>query len=62
MAELNTLSLEASEPSAPNIILPPSQAELPYDDDTPVDSPRHKVQIELLIDTLLPWLEQRPDG
>ena len=62
MAELTTLPLEASEPSAPNIILPPSQAELPYDDDTPMDSPRHKVQIELLIDTLLPWLEQRSDG
>lgn len=62
MAELTTLPLEASEPSAPNVVLPPSQAELPYDDDTRMDSPRHKVQIELLIDTLLPWLEQRPDG
>lgn len=62
MAEPTTLFPATSEPSAPNIVLPPTQAELPYDDDAPMESPRHKVQIELLIDTLLPWLEQRPDG
>ncbi|BDA66814.1 protein of unknown function DUF820 [Rivularia sp. IAM M-261] len=45
-----------------SIALPPTQAELPYDDNTNMESQRHKVQIELLIDTLLPWLDQRPDG
>ncbi|WP_088239756.1 Uma2 family endonuclease [Calothrix rhizosoleniae] len=45
-----------------NLILPPTQEELPYDDGTPMESQRHKMQMDLLIDTLQPWLEQREDG
>ncbi|MCC5617421.1 Uma2 family endonuclease [Nostoc sp. CHAB 5836] len=45
-----------------NIQLPPTQAELPDDDDTPMESPRHKAQMDLLIDALIPWLEEREDG
>ncbi|BAZ15574.1 hypothetical protein NIES4071_74460 [Calothrix sp. NIES-4071] len=45
-----------------SIALPPTQLELPYDDNTTMETQRHKVQMELLIDTLLPWLDQRPDG
>ncbi|MEB3177705.1 MAG: Uma2 family endonuclease [Nostocaceae cyanobacterium] len=48
--------------SAPDIALPPTQAELPYDDGVPMESARHKAQMDLLIDALIPWLEQRDDG
>jgi Uma2 family endonuclease len=48
--------------AAPDIQLPPTQAELPYDDDIPMESARHKAQMDLLIDALIPWLEQREDG
>jgi Uma2 family endonuclease len=47
---------------APDIQLPPTQAELPYDDGIPMESARHKAQMDLLIDALIPWLEQREDG
>jgi Uma2 family endonuclease len=45
-----------------DVTLPPTQAELPYDDGIPMESQRHKVQMDLLIDTLLPWLAERSDG
>ncbi|MBD1928551.1 Uma2 family endonuclease [Trichocoleus sp. FACHB-90] len=45
-----------------DVTLPPTQAELPYDDGIPMESQRHKVQMDLLIDTLLPWLGERSDG
>ncbi|MBD2447784.1 Uma2 family endonuclease [Nostoc sp. FACHB-152] len=44
------------------IELPPTQAELPYDDGIPMESARHKAQMDLLIDALIPWLSQREDG
>jgi len=46
----------------PLIEIPPTQAELPYDDGVPMESARHKVQIDLLIDGLIPWLSHREDG
>lgn len=42
--------------------MPPIQADLPYDDGKPMESERHKLQVELLIDALIPWLDQRADG
>ena len=48
--------------AAPDIPLPPTQEELPYDDGIPMESARHKAQMDLLIDALIPWLEQRDDG
>ena len=48
--------------AAPDILLPPTQAELPYDDGIPMETARHKAQMDLLIDALIPWLEQREDG
>ncbi|GET36708.1 Uma2 family endonuclease [Microseira wollei] len=48
--------------AAPDVQLPPTQAELPYDDGVPMESARHKAQMDLLIDALIPWLEQREDG
>ena len=48
--------------AAPYVTLPPTQAELPYDDGIPMESPRHKAQMDLLIDSLLPKLAERTDG
>jgi Uma2 family endonuclease len=47
---------------APYVTLPPTQADLPYDDGIPMESQRHKFQLDMLIDTLLPWLAMRADG
>ena len=44
------------------VTLPPTQDELPYDDGVPLETERHRLQIDLLIDTLTPWLAQRPHG
>jgi Uma2 family endonuclease len=48
--------------AAPDLQLPPTQAELPYDDGIPMESARHKAQMDLLIDALFPWLAEREDG
>ena len=55
MSETTTLA-------APYVTLPPIQAELPDDDGVPMESPRHKTQMDLLIDALMVWLAQREDG
>nr|WP_225938694.1 Uma2 family endonuclease [Kovacikia minuta] len=44
------------------ITIPPTQDELPYDNGDNMESERHKLQMELLIDGLLPWLDQREEG
>ncbi|BBD54103.1 Uma2 family endonuclease [Planktothrix agardhii] len=44
------------------LILPPTQDELPFDDGVPMETQRHKMQMDLLIDPLIPWLETREDG
>ncbi len=44
---------------APAIPVPPTQDELPYDDGIPMESPRHKRQMELLIDPLGEYLKDR---
>jgi Uma2 family endonuclease len=44
------------------IQLPPTQYELPYDDGVPMETQRHKVQMEMLIDTMSFWLSKRDDG
>ncbi|MBD2514458.1 Uma2 family endonuclease [Nostoc sp. FACHB-973] len=46
----------------PLIEIPPSEAELPYDDGVPMESARHRAAMNLLIDALIPWLLQREDG
>jgi len=45
-----------------HITLPPTQDDLPCDDGVPMETQRHKLQMELLIDSLLPWLDAREDG
>ena len=41
---------------------PPTQDELPWEDDQNMESERHRLQMELLIETLQPWLRQRTGG
>ncbi|MGH7998587.1 MAG: Uma2 family endonuclease [Brasilonema sp.] len=48
--------------AAPYVTLPPTQAELPCDDGIPMETQRHKFQMDLLIETLELWLAQREDG
>ena len=45
-----------------NITLPPNQAKLPCDDGEPMETQRHKDQMEILINALQPWLAERADG
>jgi Uma2 family endonuclease len=40
----------------------PTQDDLPCDDDDKMETLRHKLQMDLLIDTLYPWLQERSDG
>jgi len=46
----------------PSVQMPPTQAELPCDDGVPMETQRHKFQMDILIDTIQPWLDQRADG
>ncbi len=41
---------------------PPTQDDLPYDDGMPMESQRHILQMELLINALRLWLDDREDG
>ena len=40
----------------------PTQDELPCDDGIPMETQRHKMQMDLLIHSLYPWLEKRDNG
>ena len=44
------------------ITLPPTQDDLPYDDDEVMETARHRLQMELLIETLQPHLQRRTGG
>lgn len=52
---LNTLIVEA------NLSLP-TQDDLPSDDGVPMETERHKKQMDLLIYSLEPWLNTHPQG
>jgi Uma2 family endonuclease len=56
------MTMSPAELKAFGITIPPTQDDLPYDDGEPMESQRHQFQMELLIDTLLPWLNERKDG
>ncbi len=43
-------------------LLLPGQDDLPCDDGVPMETPRHLLQIHLLLEPLGPWLAQRQDG
>jgi Uma2 family endonuclease len=42
--------------------IPPTEDELPFDDGVPMETQRHKFQMDLLLDALYPWFEAREDG
>ncbi|MBD2576521.1 Uma2 family endonuclease [Oscillatoria sp. FACHB-1406] len=46
----------------PPIILLPTEDDLPYDDGIPMETPRHRAQMEVLINALDSWLEGRDNG
>jgi len=56
------MTYSAAELAALGVTLPPTQADLPYDDGAPMESQRHQLQMELLLDGLRLWLEGREDG
>ena len=60
MGEFELIERVEIDPTPPPC--PPTQDELPYEDDIPMESERHKLQMELLLETLQPWLAQRGDG
>ena len=39
-----------------------TQDDLPYDDNENMETSRHKNQLDLLLETIYPWLEKRKDG
>ena len=46
---------------APEVALPPTQDELPCDDGVPMETSRHKHQMDLLIYSLRPWLKRHTE-
>jgi Uma2 family endonuclease len=52
---LDTTILPLSEPE---IVAPPTEEELPSDDGIPMETQRHKLQMDLLVDPLSDWLSQ----
>ena len=58
---ISPLDSAIASPNTFDVALPPTQAELPCDDGEPMETQRH-IQLDLLINSLLPWLEARDDG
>ena len=54
------MTLPASPTASP--IQLPTQDHLPCDDGVPMETSRHKFQMDMLTDGLLPWLDERNDG
>jgi Uma2 family endonuclease len=50
------------QPALQDVVLPPTQDELPCCDGIPMETQRHQLQMEFLKNQLLPWLAQREDG
>jgi Uma2 family endonuclease len=51
-----------AELAALGVVIPPTEDELPYDDGMPMESQRHVLQMDLLIETLSMHWEDRPKG
>ena len=51
------MSAILESPVPPRIERLPTQDELPCDDGVPMETERHRLQMELLLNTLNPWLE-----
>lgn len=60
MAESTLLELDNPElDTPPEFVTPPTQDELLYDDGIPMETYRHKLQMDLLVDPLAAWLRDR---
>ncbi|MBJ7900443.1 MAG: Uma2 family endonuclease [Cyanobacteria bacterium RI_101] len=49
-------------PTEEDVFLLPGEDQLPSDDDQTMETQRHKMQMDLLIESLDPWLAEREDG
>ena len=56
---LETLTQEKILPPKADL---PTQEDLPYEDNQPMETEQHRLQMELLISTLKPWLNQNRSG
>src|SRR2546428_8937075 len=61
MAEIAQDTMAQAEVAALGIEWPPSEDELPYDDGIPMETPRHALQLQLLIDPLRLYWTGRQD-
>ena len=52
MAEIAQAGMTQAELEALGIVWPPTQDDLPYDDGMPMESQRHVMQLQLLMDPL----------
>jgi Uma2 family endonuclease len=57
-----TTALVQPEPRVRQRPLLLTQDDLPYEDNVPMETERHKKQMELLINSLQPWLDQHQGG
>lgn len=61
MAEATQTTMTQDEQEAVAVVRPPTQDELPYDDGMPMESQRHVMQLQLLMDPLHLLWEGRQD-
>jgi Uma2 family endonuclease len=59
MTESALLELDNPQLIPPDFTTPPTQDELLYDDGIPMETYRHKLQMDLLVDPLAAWLSDR---
>src|SRR5712691_3468841 len=59
MAEVTQAGMSQAELEALGVIWPPTEDELPYDDGMPMETQRHASQMQLLIDPLRLYWEDR---
>ena len=61
MAEVTQAEMSQAALEALGVIWPPTEDELPYDDGMPMETQRHALQLQLLIDPLRLYWEDRQD-
>jgi len=61
MAEVTQAGVSQAALEALGVIWPPTEDELPYDDGMPMETQRHALQLQLLIDPLRLYWEDRQD-
>ncbi|WP_200235895.1 Uma2 family endonuclease [Thiohalocapsa halophila] len=59
--DLEAMVVGADGSVSPEVVRLPTEDDLPSDDGEPMETWRHRLQMDLLIDALLPWAEARGD-